>query len=318
MSEWSTTDVLVLALGCASVAIVWAFFRKYLRQIERRRREQEEARRSAEFRVWLNEEKPERKQSRREQVRQAQHEIAIEFERALKQYASFIEDRLWQQGLHKTIHASELFVMDVVAIIKLVANADSGGLTHKDGWLALRVLEKLHPTKFKSVVFVDEKILELISNLVADDAPVFLTVRALKEHDRMQGKNDAATLADLYRKFIKLHVCSLHPSVLDFVAIELLNDLMGTEALEASRDKHCLDCAKSLLALELNSDATTTEIKSAYRDLAKVWHPDRISKNDTRLLEKADSKLKLINEAYEHLNSHCTPEPCGDMTSQRS
>lgn len=44
------------------------------------------------------------------------------------------------------------------------------------------------------------------------------------------------------------------------------------------------------------------ELKAAHRDLAKVWHPDRFL-HDRRLQEKAQEKLKEINEAYEQLIS---------------
>jgi hypothetical protein len=44
------------------------------------------------------------------------------------------------------------------------------------------------------------------------------------------------------------------------------------------------------------------ELKAAHRDLAKVWHPDRFL-HDPRLQEKAQEKLKEINEAYEQLIS---------------
>lgn len=48
--------------------------------------------------------------------------------------------------------------------------------------------------------------------------------------------------------------------------------------------------------------ASAQELKEAYRDLAKVWHPDRFS-HDPRLREKAQEKLKEINEAYARLTS---------------
>ena len=47
---------------------------------------------------------------------------------------------------------------------------------------------------------------------------------------------------------------------------------------------------------------SSKELKAAYRDLAKVWHPDRFS-HDPRLQTKAQQKLKEINEAYEQLVS---------------
>jgi hypothetical protein len=50
------------------------------------------------------------------------------------------------------------------------------------------------------------------------------------------------------------------------------------------------------------------ELKAAHRDLAKVWHPDRFL-HDPRLQEKAQEKLKEINEAYELISSGKVPRP---------
>ncbi len=55
--------------------------------------------------------------------------------------------------------------------------------------------------------------------------------------------------------------------------------------------------------LGLPRGATTEEIKVAWRDLAKVWHPDRFA-GDERLSHKAGENLKRINEAYESLGDY--------------
>ncbi len=39
-------------------------------------------------------------------------------------------------------------------------------------------------------------------------------------------------------------------------------------------------------------------LEQAYRDLTKVWHPDRFDDGDTRLRQKAEEQLKTINDAY--------------------
>jgi len=49
--------------------------------------------------------------------------------------------------------------------------------------------------------------------------------------------------------------------------------------------------------------ASAEDIKNAWRDLAKVWHPDRFQ-HDPRLKDKAGENLKRINEAYESLHSY--------------
>jgi TonB family protein len=57
--------------------------------------------------------------------------------------------------------------------------------------------------------------------------------------------------------------------------------------------------------LEIEPGASLEEIKQAYRDQTKVWHPDRFS-NEIRLQKKAEDKLKQINTAYQRL---CGREP---------
>ena len=56
--------------------------------------------------------------------------------------------------------------------------------------------------------------------------------------------------------------------------------------------------------LELKPGATPDEVKAAYRDLAKVWHPDRFRDDSPRLKAKAAEKLAEINEAYEKIRSY--------------
>ncbi len=55
--------------------------------------------------------------------------------------------------------------------------------------------------------------------------------------------------------------------------------------------------------LELEPGATLEEVNQAYKDLAFVWHPDRIPQENLRLREKAQKKLQEINEACEKLRS---------------
>jgi hypothetical protein len=63
-----------------------------------------------------------------------------------------------------------------------------------------------------------------------------------------------------------------------------------------------LQVKEALDVLALRPGATSVEIKEAYRDLVKVWHPDRLG-SDARLRQKAEDKLKEINKAYRVLQS---------------
>ena len=55
--------------------------------------------------------------------------------------------------------------------------------------------------------------------------------------------------------------------------------------------------------LGLKLGASLDEVKDAYKDLVKVWHPDRFA-HDPKLQQKAQEKLKEINEAYEKLKAY--------------
>ena len=67
------------------------------------------------------------------------------------------------------------------------------------------------------------------------------------------------------------------------------------------KSTRCPQCA-ALRVLGLEMDATENEIRSAYRLLVKVWHPDRFQ-SDPKLNEVAEAKLKDVNSAYAILAS---------------
>jgi hypothetical protein len=68
------------------------------------------------------------------------------------------------------------------------------------------------------------------------------------------------------------------------------------------------DLRKAYEVLGVKPGVSMQELKAAHRDLAKVWHPDRFL-HDPRLQEKAQEKLKEINEAYEQISSGKVPRP---------
>ncbi|MBW4660483.1 MAG: pentapeptide repeat-containing protein [Drouetiella hepatica Uher 2000/2452] len=64
------------------------------------------------------------------------------------------------------------------------------------------------------------------------------------------------------------------------------------------------DLERYYTVLGLEPGASLEEVNQAYRDLAFIWHPDRMPKDNVRLQEKAQEKLKDLNEAREKLRSH--------------
>lgn len=67
-----------------------------------------------------------------------------------------------------------------------------------------------------------------------------------------------------------------------------------------------IDPAQAYRVLGLHPGATLDDVKTAFRDLAQVWHPDRFPEND-RLRDKAIHNQQLINEAYAVLQKYRPP-----------
>ncbi|MBP0022223.1 MAG: pentapeptide repeat-containing protein [Cyanobacteria bacterium SBLK] len=55
--------------------------------------------------------------------------------------------------------------------------------------------------------------------------------------------------------------------------------------------------------LGLQPGASWEEVNQAYKNLAFLWHPDRQPKDNPALLERAEGKIKEINEARDYLRS---------------
>ena len=53
--------------------------------------------------------------------------------------------------------------------------------------------------------------------------------------------------------------------------------------------------------LGVSANASDEEIKKAYRDLVKKYHPDKY--RDSDLKDLADEKLRTINKAYDEITS---------------
>src|SRR5438876_11561879 len=57
--------------------------------------------------------------------------------------------------------------------------------------------------------------------------------------------------------------------------------------------------------LELAPGASPEVVKQAYRELVKIWHPDRFP-NDPKFQKRANEKTKEINEAYKKILAYQT------------
>ncbi|MGB0405290.1 MAG: J domain-containing protein, partial [Fusobacterium sp.] len=62
------------------------------------------------------------------------------------------------------------------------------------------------------------------------------------------------------------------------------------------------DKSKYYSVLGLQSGASKEEIKKAFRDKAKMHHPDKFSNETQEVKDYHEEKFKEVNEAYNKLN----------------
>ena len=62
-----------------------------------------------------------------------------------------------------------------------------------------------------------------------------------------------------------------------------------------------MDIQQCYQILEIAPGASLGELRQAYRDSVRIWHPDRFGESNPRLIKRAEEKIKQINEAYETL-----------------
>lgn len=79
-------------------------------------------------------------------------------------------------------------------------------------------------------------------------------------------------------------------------------DISSTEfeSLKAPYVKH-VDENWAYKALEIETTATTDDIKKAYRRMAMKYHPDKVHNLGEDIKKSATEKFRAVNEAYEHL-----------------
>ncbi len=60
---------------------------------------------------------------------------------------------------------------------------------------------------------------------------------------------------------------------------------------------------ESYRLLELEPGASLEAVKTAYRELVKIWHPDRFP-DDSKVQKRANEKMKALNEAYQKISAY--------------
>jgi hypothetical protein len=105
-------------------------------------------------------------------------------------------------------------------------------------------------------------------------------------HRKLEGRRIALATAYMEASKLKEMIEMLSYAVASEESAEVIKPLTEAECREI---------------LNVNAKASKEEIKKAYKELAKLYHPDKFVNSPPEMKEKADKAFKRINEAYQFL-----------------
>ncbi len=153
------------------------------------------------------------------------------------------------------------------------------------------------------------------ASLIEQDPEVFvpLSVQSLAIFDSQNGTDYAREAAQVFLDFASL-VCNQadrsHKESLIYVMNEYTRLLtpfiekVKPPVTENNESAECAECVAAYLVLGLERGASRDDIQAAYRDFAKMYHPDRFPESDQRLRVRAEAEFKKLQQAHNHIIEH--------------
>lgn len=196
-------------------------------------------------------------------------------------------------GPHNDHERSLNFITHLVGILVSIAKADGRVNTHE-----VKVIERA----FVSFGFKGED-LNFIRGLINQTVRVNLDLQAVcYEFKQYSSYEERLSLLRI------VYMVAFADKEFHTNEENMINRLIGyleitvDDAFEI-RGEFCSDHDKHYRILNTTRGASVEEIKKAYRDLSKKYHPDRVTHLGDEFAQLASEKFQKINEAYEKIKS---------------
>ena len=222
-------------------------------------------------------------------------------------------------GTHDSAPFASVVHGNVLQILAVMAKAN-GSVPLKLGGLFQAVASQLEPQAYLALDECREKI------TTCRHRPLRLpeAVEALSTYDQINGTDLAHKAAVSYGALVEAaaRCCadSRPTSVIKTSYFELLKPFLSGKGSNGSGDESsrerdkgnsttnsnggCPKCVEYYPVLRLEPDASERDVKTAYRDLAQIYHPDRFEGHHERVRRTAEDYLKSVNVAYGHIIGH--------------
>ena len=137
--------------------------------------------------------------------------------------------------------------------------------------------------------------IKLLGELIKQDIEVGEVSRQVSRY-----MDQAARLQLLHYLFgIALADGTVDKSEVDLISVIASNMGIGNADFESIKAMFVKDSGAAYKVLQITQDATDDEVKKAFREMAKKYHPDRVASLGDDIRKAAERKFQKVNEAYE-------------------
>jgi len=273
-----------------------------------------------------------REQQLREQVEDERASTRAEYKEVADRFDTFVElcEDSWKDFIealnehegtsHDDGSFNELVYADVLSILTRISSVTGGEV--RCGRLYQVVFAQLRPDEYFTVAMCSA----LFHRVTPKPVKVPFVVKALGGFPEVYGANRTVTLgryAALAFKSLVLAAFDGSPrsaqsDALKEQYLELLkpyipeDNFRGSESSSSNRNgsertahshSNCKECSEYYPVLRLKPDANKEEVKTAYRNYAQIYHPDKCNSNE-RVRKTAEGEMTQLNVAYEHIMTH--------------
>ena len=152
--------------------------------------------------------------------------------------------------------------------------------------------------RFFATQFGNEKAVEyvrLLGELLKQD----LDVPAVSQQIRQYMDYSSRLLLLQYLFGVALADGKHHPSEVDLINSIASNLGINQKEFESIKAMYIKETGSAYKILEIEPSATNDEVKKAYREMAKKYHPDKVNHLGEDVKQTAEAKFTSLNAAYE-------------------
>lgn len=137
--------------------------------------------------------------------------------------------------------------------------------------------------------------IKLLGELIKQDIEVDAVSRQISQH------LDYSTRLQLLHYLFGI---ALADGKADKLEVDLINRIagymgIGNSDFESIKAMFVKDSGAAYKVLQISPEASNDEVKRAYREMAKKFHPDRVANLGEDIRKAAEIKFQKVNEAYE-------------------